>query len=67
MNKFAERLRELRKEKGLSCEQLAKEIGITKTSIIRWENSQADIKGEYLISLAKLFNVSIDYLMGLEN
>jgi len=66
MSIFAERLRELRTEKNLSCENLAKKIGVTKTSIIRWENSQADIKGEYLIALSKFFGVTVDYLLGLE-
>ena len=66
MDKFAERLKELRRDKNLSCEQLAKAINVTKTSIIRWENSKADIKREYLIELARFFNVSIDYLVGIE-
>lgn len=67
MDIFAERLKELRQEKGLSIQALAKEIGIGSSSICRWENSQADVKGYQLVILAKYFKVTIDYLMGLEN
>ena len=67
MKIFAERLKELRLEKGLSIGGLAKEIGIGSSSLCRWENMQADVKGSQLIILAKYFGVSIDYLMGLED
>ena len=67
MNKFAERLKELRKEKGLSIQSLAKEVKIGSSSLCRWENGQADVKGAQLVILAKFFEVSIDYLMGLED
>lgn len=67
MEKFAERLKELRIEKGFSIQALAKEVNIGSSSICRWENCQADVKGSQLIILAKYFNVSIDYLMGLED
>jgi len=36
-------------------------------SICRWENQQADVKGTQLVALAKFFDVTIDYLMGLED
>lgn len=67
MDKFAERLKELRQEKGLSIQELAKEVQISSSSLCRWENCQADAKGTHLIILAKYFGVTIDYLMGLED
>ena len=67
MEKFADRLKELRTEKGLSIQELAKEIGIGSSSLCRWENCQADVKGSQLIILAGYFDVTIDYLMGLED
>ncbi len=67
MEKFAERLKELRIEKGLSIQALAKEVKIGPSSICRWENQQADVKGSQLVILAKFFDVTIDYLMGLED
>lgn len=67
MDKFAERLKELRVEKGLSIQALAKQVKIGSSSICRWENSQADVKGSQLVVLAKFFKVSTDYLLGLED
>ena len=67
MNKFANRLKELRQEKGLSIQKLAKDVKIGSSSLCRWENGQADVKGSQLVILAKYFDVTIDYLMGLEN
>ena len=64
---FADRLKELREEKKLSIQQLAKETRIGSSSICRWENKQSDIKSTQLIILAKYFNVSTDYLLGLED
>lgn len=67
MKIFAERLKELRQEKGLSIKALAKEVNIGDSSLCRWENCQSDVKGCHLVILAKYFGVTIDYLMGLEN
>lgn len=67
MEKFSERLKELRQEKGLSIQKLAKEVRISSSSLCRWENGQADIKGTQLVILAGYFGVTIDYLMGLES
>lgn len=67
MNKFAERLKELRQEKGLSIQGLAKVVKIGSSSLCRWENGQADVKGSQLVILAQYFAVTIDYLMGLED
>lgn len=67
MKLFAERLKELRIEKGLSFQGLAKEVSIGASSLCRWENNQADVKGSQLIVLSKYFNVTVDYLLGLED
>ena len=66
MEKFAERLKELRIEKGLSIQALAKEVGIGSSCLCRWENCQADVKGSQLVVLAKYFGVSVDYLLGMD-
>lgn len=67
MKVFGDRLRQLRTEANLSAMQLAKEIQVSDASIINWENNIYDIKGEYLVRLAKFFSVSTDYLLGLED
>jgi len=64
---FAERLRELRQEKGLSARVLGKAVGIADSTIIQWENQKHVPNIEHLAILAKFFGVSTDYLLGLED
>jgi len=66
-NIFGKRLKELRKERGLSMKQLALKVGIGDASISRWENEQSIVNADQLIVFAKFFNVSIDYLVGLRD
>ncbi|MCL2370321.1 MAG: helix-turn-helix domain-containing protein [Firmicutes bacterium] len=65
MKIFAERLKDLRAEKSLSCQGLGKAIEVSAAAICRWENAMHDIKGEDLVKLAKFFEVTTDYLLGL--
>ena len=67
MEIFAERLRELRRENKLSMKALAKEIGTSDVAINNWENRINEPKITYLYRLANFFNVSSDYLLGLDN
>lgn len=61
---FANRVKQLRKQKNLTGEQLGKILGITKTGISYWENGKTVPDNEMLLKLADFFNVSIDYLLG---
>ena len=61
------RIKELRKEKGISQQVLANEIGVDQHAIIFWEKEINEPKASYILKLAKYFNVSTDYLLGLEN
>ena len=67
MNDFADRLKELRESKGLSINQLAKQLGIGPGTLHRWENRTRVPNIESLVLLAKYFGVSADYLLGLED
>ncbi|MBO5022390.1 MAG: helix-turn-helix transcriptional regulator [Clostridia bacterium] len=67
MNKFAERLKELRIEKGLSQAQLAKATGISVRAIGMWEGKQRTPNIEAIILLAKFFEVTSDYLIGMSD
>ena len=67
MNKFSERLKELRLENNLSQRTLAKQIGVSQAAIARWESNLQAPSIDNAIALAKFFNVSTDYLLGLEN
>ena len=65
--KIGKRIFELRKETGYSQVNLAKEIGVTQKAIDFWEKEINEPKATYSFKLAKVFNVSSDYLLGLED
>lgn len=58
------RLKDLRKQKKLTQENLAKEIGVTKLTISRWENNERTPKADKAKQLADYLNVSVGYLLG---
>lgn len=64
MADFSERIKLLRKEKGLSQEAVGSIIGVKKYAVYSYEKGRAcpDMKG--LIALADYFDVSMDYLAG---
>ena len=67
MNVFGERLRYLRQERNLGQIQLAKELDVGKSIISLWECGECEPTLSKLVSIAKFFGVSIDYLAGLED
>ena len=58
------RLKELRKQKGLTQQGLADEISVSKITVLRWENEERQIKPEKAQQLADFFGVSVGYLLG---
>jgi len=58
------RLKELRKEKGISQLKLAMELNTNQNTISRYETGDREPGINELISLADYFNVSVDYLLG---
>lgn len=62
-----ERIRELRNSRGISQTQLASKLGVTKQSISNWENDNILPSIEMLVKIANFFEVSTDYLLGLDN
>ncbi len=67
MKIFAERLKELRIEKGISQTTLAKDTKLSQSSIAYWENEKREPTLESAKILAQYFKVSTDYLCGLED
>ena len=61
---FSTRIKELRKQAGLSMDQLADQLQITKSRVNMWENNGTVPRMNSLIELAKFFNVTTDYLLG---
>ena len=64
MNKFSERIKELRVEKGYSRKHLAGLLFISERLVSYWENGQRECDFDMLIKIADLLSVSIDYLLG---
>ncbi|WP_298030694.1 helix-turn-helix domain-containing protein [uncultured Dysosmobacter sp.] len=60
---FSEKLMNLRRREGLSQEQLADRLGVTRQSVSKWESGTAMPELVKLISLSELFGVSVDYLV----
>ena len=65
--KFNEKLIELRKKEGLSQEQLGNKVNVSRQTISKWELGETTPELEKLIELSKVFNISIDKLVGKEN
>jgi transcriptional regulator with XRE-family HTH domain len=63
MNKFSERIKELRDEKGYSRKQLAGLLFISERLFSYWENGQRECDFDMLIKISNVFNVSIDFLL----
>jgi len=63
MKTFSEKLLELRRREGLSQEQLADRLGVTRQSVSKWEGGAALPELGKLIILSELFSVSVDYLV----
>lgn len=61
-----DRLRELRKQKGLSQIELADIVGVSKSSISGYEKETRSPKDETIMDFIELFNVTSDYLLGCE-
>lgn len=60
---FGEKIYKLRKENGLSQEELAEKLKVSRQSISKWETDCGYPETEKIIKLAKIFNVTIDYLL----
>lgn len=64
MKRFQEALVEQRKLNRLTQREVAKRLGISQPSYIRYENGKAEPSLVNLVKLADLFDVSVDYLLG---
>lgn len=62
--KFGERLRELRKINNLSQLELGKLLNMSKMAISHWEKGNSEPSIEQLKTMAMIFDVSVDYLIG---
>ncbi len=64
---FKDRLKELREDRNLTQKNVAQACDLTPTCICQLETGARNPTGSTLVALAEFFDVSIDYLMGLES
>ncbi len=60
---LSEKLYQLRKKSGLSQEQLAEQINVSRQAISKWESGSAFPESEKLIIISNYFGVPVDYLL----
>lgn len=63
---LGERINKLRISRGWNQVQLAEKLNITKQTVSNWENENIQPSIEMLVRIARLFRVSSDYLLGLD-
>ena len=61
--RLSEKLYLLRKKSGLSQEQLAEQLDVSRQAISKWESGSSVPESEKLIAISTYFNVSLDYLL----
>lgn len=64
MKIFAQRLLELRKEKGISQAELAKQLQVSYSVVCYWETDRSEPTAPNLVKVADYFDVTVDYLLG---
>lgn len=62
-----QRLKDLREDKDLSQEDIAKLLQTTQQQYSRYENGEREIPVHHLITLSEFYQVSIDYLVSIRN
>ncbi len=61
---IAERIKSLREQQNKTQSDLAKQLGITRSSVNAWEMGISVPSTQYIVELAHIFHVSTDYLLG---
>lgn len=64
MSKFSDRIKELRSSRKLSQQELADQLGTSKSSVNMYERGEREPGIEMLENIADFFNVDMDYLLG---
>ena len=60
---IADRIQYLRKQKGLSQEELADKIGVSRQAVSKWESEQSTPDLDKIIVMSDLFEVTTDYIL----
>ncbi len=62
-----QRIRDLREDRDMSQTQLAKILGMSQTGYSKYETGENDIPTAILIKLARFYNTSVDYILGISD
>ena len=65
-SKFGEILRNLRTERNITQGELAKILDCSQSMLTRWENGECEPTAPYIAAVAKFFDVSADYILGIK-
>ena len=63
---LSDKIKMLRENAGITQSELAKSLGLTRSAINAWEMGLSVPSTQYITELAKYFNVSTDFLLGME-
>lgn len=63
---LADKIKSMREQLGITQAELARKLGLTRSSINGWEMGLSVPSTQYIVELAKLFHISTDYLLGME-
>ena len=64
---YSERIRELREDKDYSQERVARQLGIAQRTYADYESNRIKLSTDHLITLAKFYNVDLNYIAGVSN
>lgn len=64
INLKGERLSDIRKDRGMKQQELADKLSVSVTTVSGYENDQNNPNDDIKVSIAQIFNISLDYLLG---
>ncbi len=64
---YGQRLKEIRQEKGLTQTKLAQMLSTTQSTVGKYEREEIQLTVDVIIKICKMFEISSDYLLGLED
>ena len=64
---LADRIKSLRESAGLTQAEVARRLGISRSGVNAWEMGLSVPSTQYIVELARNFNVSTDYLLGMKD
>ena len=67
MYKISQRIKEIRIDNKLNQSEFGKSLSVSQDTVSLWENGKSLPNTEFFISICQIYNVSADYLLGLED